>query len=164
MKRATDLLVRPARADDAAALAEVLHETFESTWRPAITAAAAEAMRREDRPRAYVAERGAEFWLAEAVGEVLGLVHWQGDFVHALHVRPAYARRGVGARLMDHAEGEIAAAGFACVRLETDTFNRPARAFYRARGYREAGRYPDQEWASGLTTVLLVKTLATSSP
>jgi len=26
-------------------------------------------------------------------------------------------------------------------------------------GYREAGRYPDEEWNSGLTTILLVKPL-----
>jgi ribosomal protein S18 acetylase RimI-like enzyme len=60
---------------------------------------------------------------------------------------------------MDHAEAEIARAGFASVRLETDTFNTRSQAFYAARGYREAGRYPDTEWNSGLTTLLLVKPL-----
>jgi ribosomal protein S18 acetylase RimI-like enzyme len=60
---------------------------------------------------------------------------------------------------MDRAEAEAAEAGFAAIRLETDTFNTAAQAFYRARGYREAGRYPDTEWNSGLTTLLLVKDL-----
>jgi hypothetical protein len=53
----------------------------------------------------------------------------------------------------------MAAAGHASARLETDTFNQRSQAFYAARGYVEAGRYPDEEWSSGLTTLLLVKPL-----
>ena len=60
---------------------------------------------------------------------------------------------------MDRAEAEIAKSGFGSARLETDTFNLASQAFYRSRGYREAGRYPDQEWNSGLTTILFVKAL-----
>jgi ribosomal protein S18 acetylase RimI-like enzyme len=159
MQSAPTIQVRRARPDDAAALRAVLRDTFESTWRPNITGPAAEAFLSEDRPAAYVAERGLEFWVAELEGEVVGLVHWQNDFVHALHVRASHARRGAGARLMDLAEAEIAGAGFAAALLETDTFNLRSQAFYAARGYQEARRYPDTEWASGLTTILLVKSL-----
>jgi ribosomal protein S18 acetylase RimI-like enzyme len=60
---------------------------------------------------------------------------------------------------MDHAEAAMAADGHAQARLETDTFNTRSQAFYAKRGYREAGRYPDEEWNSGLTTLLLVKVL-----
>lgn len=60
---------------------------------------------------------------------------------------------------MNLAEAEIAGAGFASARLETDSFNLGAQAFYVARGYVEAGRYPDKEWNSGLTTLLLEKRL-----
>ena len=35
-----------------------------------------------------------------------------------------------------------------------------SRAFYAALGYREIDTYPDQEWESGLTTLLLEKPLA----
>jgi ribosomal protein S18 acetylase RimI-like enzyme len=151
--------VRPATLADAPALKAILRDTFESTWRPNVTAAAAAAFLSEDRPNAYVSEKGLEFWAAEREGEVVGLAHWEGDFVHALHVLARHARSGVGARLMDHAEAEIARAGFAAARLETDTFNLRSQAFYAARGYVEAGRYPDEEWNSGLTTLLLVKQL-----
>ncbi len=48
---------------------------------------------------------------------------------------------------------------YAAERLETDTFNLRSQAFCRARRYVEADRYPDTEWNSGLTTVLLVKAL-----
>ena len=61
--------------------------------------------------------------MAECNGDVVGFIDWEGDFVNALHVRGSHARRGVGRRLLDHAEAEIANAGFPAVRLETDTFN-----------------------------------------
>jgi ribosomal protein S18 acetylase RimI-like enzyme len=154
-----DILVRPARPDDADALVAILYDTFESTWRPKISAGAAQAYLTEGRAAFYVAERGPEFWIAERVGKVVGLVHWSDDFVHALHVRSTAARKGVGGQLMNRAEAEIEMAGFSAARLEADTFNQISQAFYRARGYREAGRYPDEEWGSGLTTLLLVKTL-----
>jgi ribosomal protein S18 acetylase RimI-like enzyme len=155
----SELAVRPAREGDRAACEAILHDTFQSTWRPNVTPAAAQAFIDEDRPAAYVSERGLEFWVAERGGEVVGLVHWHDDFVHALHVRGSAARGGVGARLMDKAETAIADAGFAAARLETDTFNARSQAFYAARGYREAARYPDEEWDSDLTTILLVKPL-----
>ena len=153
------LILRPARPADAGALAMILYDTFESTWRAQVTPAAARAFRDADRPGAYVAARGLEFWVAERAGEVVGFVDWEGDVVNALHVRAAHARTGVGVRLMDQAEAAIAAAGHATVRLETDTFNTASRAFYAARGYRESDRYPDLDWDSGIVTLLLVKPL-----
>jgi len=151
--------LRRAQLADAPELRAILHDTFESTWRPNITTAAADAFLSEDRPSAYIRARGLEFRVAERDGEVVGLVHWEADFVNALHVLASYARSGIGAALMDEAEAEIASAGFASARLETDTFNSRSQAFYAARGYVEAGRYPDTEWNSGLTTLLLAKDL-----
>lgn len=153
------LLIRPARPADAPALRAILHDTFERTWAPQLSDAAARAYRAEDRAAAYVARHGPEFWVAEQQGLPAGLVHWQDDFVQALHVRSEHARGGIGTRLMDRAEAGIAASGFAATRLETDTFNLASRRFYAARGYRETAQYPDEEWGSGLTTVLLVKPL-----
>jgi len=153
------LLIRRATLVDAAVLREILHDTYESTWLPQVTAEAARAFRDEDCPARYVAERGAQFWVAEREGEVVGFVDWEADFVNALHVRSSHARLGVGAQLMDQAEAEIAGLGFSEVRLETDSFNTRSQAFYASRGYREADRYPDKEWNNDLTTVLLVKAL-----
>lgn len=124
-----DIRVRPARAEDAAALVAVLRDTFERTWRPHLTVAAAEAYVGEDRAAAYVAQEGHAFWVAERGGAVAGLVHWRGDFVHALHVRGDHTRRGVGARLMERAEAAMRADGVGLVRLETDTFNLASQAF-----------------------------------
>lgn len=159
MDRSAEIIVRRAARTDADALRAILYDTLESTWLPQLTERAARAAVAEDRPGSYVREKGQAFRVAEIDGAVVGLVHWEGDFVHALHVRGSHARRGVGARLMDLAEAEIAKAGFPTARLETDTFNTGSQAFYAARGYREADRYPDTEWDSGLTTLLLVKPL-----
>jgi ribosomal protein S18 acetylase RimI-like enzyme len=154
------ITVRPSRPWDKAALEAILWDTFESTWRPQVTAAAAQAFGDEAQPAVFVFEKGQAFWVAEKGGEVAGLVYWEGDFVHSLHVLGRHARQGVGAALMDLAEARMAADGQTSARLETDTFNTRSQAFYAARGYREAGRYPDAAWNSGLTTLLLVKPLA----
>ncbi|OHV84272.1 GNAT family N-acetyltransferase [Rhizobium sp. LCM 4573] len=154
-----DIIVRAARPEDFASLNAILYDTFESTWRPNLKEAAAQAFIQENRPTAYVNKRGLHFWVADIAGEVVGLVDWDGDFINALHVRSSHARQGIGRRLLDHAEMRIAQAGFASARLETDTFNRPSQAFYQSRGYLEAGRYPDEEWNSGLTTILFIKAL-----
>jgi GNAT superfamily N-acetyltransferase len=156
---AANIVVRRARLDDAAALKAILYDTFESTWRPQISVAAGLAYLADDPPSAFVGQYGLDFQVAERDGVVVGLIYWESDFVHSLHVRPDHARTGVGARLMDLAEAEIAKAGHPAVRLETDTFNLRSQAFYKARGYREIDRYPDTEWNSGLTTLLLEKTL-----
>ena len=153
------LNIRAALAADAGALRAILQDTYENTWFPQMTPTALQAFRDEDRPKAYVASRGTEFRVAEHDGAIVGFVDWDADFVNALHVRSSLARKGIGTRLMDHAEAEIAAAGFTTARLETDTFNTRSRAFYQARGYHEADRYPDTEWNSGFMTILLVKAL-----
>jgi GNAT superfamily N-acetyltransferase len=153
------ILVRPARPEDKGAFIAILRDTFDSTWRPQVTPEAAARFRADDPPTDYVSERGLAFWAAERDGEVVGLVDWEGDFVHALHVRRDHARAGVGRALMDVAEAGITAAGHPAARLETDTFNAVSQAFYRSRGYVEADRYPDTQWDSGLTTLLLVKPL-----
>jgi GNAT superfamily N-acetyltransferase len=153
------IIVRRAVSADQRELVEILYGTFESTWRPSITPAAAQTYRENCRPERYVTKRGLDFRVAVCDGAVVGFVDWDRDFVNALHVRSGHVRTGVGRALMDKAEAEIADVGFLAVRLETDTFNLASQAFYRGRGYEEAGRYADLEWNSGLTTILFIKSL-----
>ncbi|WAX96993.1 GNAT family N-acetyltransferase [Aminobacter sp. NyZ550] len=155
-----NILVRLAKAADFAEVKQVLADTFESTWRPEITAASAERYLTSDVGGRYVDKNGLAFWVAEVDGRIAGMVHWSGDFIEALHVAGAYQRIGLGKLLLVRAEQEIGKAGFAKVRLETDTFNQQSQSFYRAMGYVEMRRYPDEEWDSGLTTVLFEKPLA----
>lgn len=151
--------VRPARGSDIPALRAVLWETFEGTWLPQITAKAAQRYVETDVGGRYVDQSWREFVVAEIDGEIAGLIHWRGDFIEALHVRPGRQGQGIGRRLLSHAEQAIAAAGFGEARLEADTFNVPAQRLYRAIGYVEKNRYPDDEWDSGFTTILFAKPL-----
>ncbi len=155
----SEITVRRAGAGDTAALKEILRDTFENTWLPQITTMAAQRYVQWDIGGRYVDENGQDFAVAEIDGKLAGLVHWEDDFIEALHVSTQYQGRGVGRCLLDHAEEMIRKAGFPQVRLETDTFNEQAQAVYKARGYEEKGRYPDDEWDSGFTTVLFVKRL-----
>jgi ribosomal protein S18 acetylase RimI-like enzyme len=151
--------IRQVMPSDTEALVALLHDSFRTTWEPVVTPAAAKAYWESDRARCYVVEMGFEFRVALGADILAGMMHWRGDFVHALHVLSAWRRRGVATRLMDEAEARIAEAGDPAARLETDTFNHASQAFYRSRSYREVHRYPDTEWASGLTTLLLRKVL-----
>lgn len=156
----TPILIRPAGTEDADAILRILGETYEATWKPELTAEAIARFESSAHTAAYVRERLPFFQVACIDGEVVGLLDWRDDFIDALHVSPRHQRLGIGAALLHHAETAIASAGHACIRLETDTFNRQARSFYQRNGYRELDRYPDEEWQSGFTTVLLGKPLA----
>lgn len=151
--------IRRAHAGDAPRLKAILQDSFESTWLPVLTPAAAASYRIEARGARYVEESLEAFRVAEIEGIVAGFVHWQGDFVEGLHVHGDHRRQGVGRLLMDCAERAMALEGFAAARLETDSFNVASQAFYLGRGYAEQARYPDEEWDSGFTTILYVKRL-----
>lgn len=153
------IIVRPPQAGDIPALKQVLRETFEGTWLPHITEASARRYVETDIGGRYVEESWPEFTVAEIDGDIAGMIHWRGDFIEAVHVRAGRQGQGVGGRLLSSAEQAIAAAGFAQARLETDTFNKRAQGVYKAVGYVEKDRYPDDEWDSGFTTVLFVKQL-----
>lgn len=151
--------LRQAAPGDAQALRAILWATYDSTWKPEITPAKHAQICAQDKPASYVQARGALFWLAEYEGVVAAMVDWEDDFVHALHVLPAFQGRGLGRALLQHAEAAMRAAGHAKVRLETDTFNQAAIGFYERQGYQCEATYPDEEWESGLTTVLMTKLL-----
>ena len=154
-----DITVRKARTGDVPALKQVLQETFEGTWLPHVSKASAQRYVETDIGGRYVEESWPEFTVAEIDGRIAGMIHWRGDFIEAVHVGAGHQGQGVGGRLLSHAEQAVRAAGFRQVRLETDTFNERAQSVYKAVGYVEKDRYPDDEWDSGFTTVLFEKRL-----
>jgi ribosomal protein S18 acetylase RimI-like enzyme len=161
MKNSSSALhIRPARREDAPALVDLLMRTYETTWMPQMSAQADSRFRASGKTAAYVAERGLRFHVCELDGTVAGMVDWEGNFIWALHVQPGMQRRGVGAALLALAEAGMRQAGVREARLETDDFNVSSRAFYARNGYQEIDTYPDEEWDSGFTTVLLSKQLA----
>lgn len=159
MDRIVSFSTRRAHAGDASRLKTILQDSFERTWLPALTPAAAARYRLEDRGTRYVEADLDRLIVAEVQGVVAGFVHWERDFVEGLHVHHDYRRRGAGSILMEYAERAMAEQGFAAARLETDSFNIASQAFYLGRSYVEQSRYPDQEWDSGFTTILYAKAL-----
>ena len=156
--------LRAAQPADAPALTALLHETFRDTWLPQLRPPAAQAWLRERQAERYVAESGAAFVVATIGDTLAGFIHHDADFIHALHVSGRYRRHGIGLALLTRAEQAMRDDGYALSRLETDTFNTASRAFYIACGYREVAQYPDEEWNSGFTTVLLTRPLLPAAP
>jgi ribosomal-protein-alanine N-acetyltransferase len=129
--------VRPLRAFELAALAELHAACFEDAWDQSALAA-------------LLAMPGAFALLAEpGAGESGGAV--PGGFVMvraiageaeilSLGVRPAERRRGLGRRLLAAALAEAAAHGAAKLFLEVAIDNLPARALYLAGGFAQVGR------------------------
>ncbi|MDR3397205.1 MAG: GNAT family N-acetyltransferase [Pandoraea sp.] len=160
--RGPEIVLRNARESDVAALTSLLMQTYHTTWAPMLRPEVAATFASGERTQAYVQAHWHEFTVATQRAEaepVVGMVHTVGDFIDALHVAPSQQRRGVGALLLAHAEAHMRALGHRTARLETDTFNTQSRAFYARHGYAETAMYPDEEWDSGFTTVLLTKAL-----
>ncbi|WP_266160686.1 GNAT family N-acetyltransferase [Dyella silvatica] len=157
--KATSITLRHATPADREAIKNLLAATFKDTWLPHLTAAAIANYHRSDKVTDFIAEAGEDILLAEVEGQLAGMIYWRGDFIDAIHVLAGYRRRGIAQALMLHAEQAIREQGFPRARLETDTFNTTSQSFYLALGYCELDRYPDQEWHSGLTTILYAKHL-----
>jgi ribosomal protein S18 acetylase RimI-like enzyme len=71
-----------------------------------------------------------EVWVAESAGRIVGLMVLRGESLDHLYVRPDAQRRGVGARLLQHAKR-----GRARLRLYTFEANDAARDFYEKHGF-----------------------------
>jgi GNAT superfamily N-acetyltransferase len=130
------MAIRPVRTGDAAIVAELLRRLGYPQDGAAATA---------DRIRAWDADPASAVYVADAGGDVLGLV--------AVHVCPFFERPGAWGRIValvvaDHARGrgiggllvaaaESFAAGRGCVRMEVTSHarRREAHGFYRRRGY-----------------------------
>lgn len=153
------VFVRLSTLQDEPQLLAILERTFEDTWRPQLTDAAIAAYRNNRVAERFVAEHRPAFFVAQIDDWVAGFAHRDGGFVDALHVLPQARRRGVGRLLMDAVEAAMRADGIALAALETDTFNEASQGLYLALGYVEVARYPDEEWNSGLTTILYEKSL-----
>jgi GNAT superfamily N-acetyltransferase len=90
-------------------------------------------------------ERG-QMWVWEEDQEILGFSAsgCESGWIWALFVRPGHEGRRIGRALFAVACDALVRAGFGTLRLSTDPETRAA-AFYRAAGWREAGRTPEGE-------------------
>ncbi|WP_036223031.1 GNAT family N-acetyltransferase [Maritalea myrionectae] len=152
--------IRRALVEDKPDIKGILLSTFTHTWKPQLNERGlAKAAQFDQRVDDYLDQYCSHIFVAAEGGKAIGMVHWFGDFVAALHVSQEAQGRGAGSALLCYVENEIRQAHDK-VRLETDTFNTQSRAFYKKHGFEEIKQYPDEEWDSGLTTILLCKRLS----
>ena len=154
-----NIVIRPAKQADSEQILGVLKSTFTHTWEPVLTGTGKQhAENMSERQRDYVTRYWSDFYVAEFDNEIVGMAHWYDKFLEALHVSHAHQGVGAGSHLLTRAVSEISKS-FDEARLETDTFNIQARGFYAKHGFEEVDTYPDKEWHSDFTTVLMVKSL-----
>jgi ribosomal-protein-alanine N-acetyltransferase len=142
------VVIRKARADDAATLAAIGYRAWEdklSVWTEGLSDIGAI----RDNARLAYETFTRDYWPAILVSEDQGrIVGWgarehPGDVldhrdnaISDLWIDPERQGRGHGTALLAALEDEIGALGFANALLETHARNHSAIAFYKARGYR----------------------------
>ncbi len=147
------LRVRPARPDDAAAVAGVHVRSWQVGYRGLLPDVYLDELRPEDRmdrytfgatdpdvPSTMVAAEDGVICGFVTTGPSRGVDLPGGGEVLALYVDPPTWGRGVGRRLMAEARDKLGRAGFADVGLWVLSGNERAQRFYRADGWSPDGR------------------------
>ena len=134
------IALRPARASDAAAVAEVWHDS----WRDGHLGhvpdeLAAVRTRNSFGPRA--ADRIAATVVATDGGAIVGFVTVVGDEVEQVFVAAGHRGTGVAATLLDAGERRVAANGHDRAWLAVAAGNARARRFYERQGWTDAGAF-----------------------
>jgi len=113
--------------------------------------------------RAFLRLPGAECWVAEESGALVGFILTDRDgpagHIITLDVAPQARRKGVGTALLEAAHASLAAHGVRGIELETSTVNEPAIAFWKRHGYRACGILPDY-YQNGEDAYWMAKTLS----
>lgn len=125
------LQIKPARWDDAEAAFEIRREAILDQCHTAYTAeqlALWTNVPLTERYRAWVARDYNIAWW-DGVAVATGFINIDTGELGAIFVRPAFMRRGIGRRVVDHLEGVALRVGRADVNLEA-TLN--AVEFYRS--------------------------------
>jgi GNAT superfamily N-acetyltransferase len=141
--------VRPARPEDAAAVARIRVVTWRSAYRGLMPDHALDSLDVDEQTAAwgrYIAERaakGQELWVAEDTdGQVVGYAavgperegnSGRGE-IYAVYVDPTRQGQGAGRRLMAAGSAWLADRGLLPLILWVLTANEPARRFYERLG------------------------------
>ena len=137
-------MIRPARAADAAAIAEIWNAVIRES-----TATFTTALKTETALAALIAERGPAFLVAERAGRLLGFVTY-GPFrsgpgyapsrEHTIHLAEGAQGQGVGRALMAAIEAQARREGVHVMVAGVSGENASGIAFHARLGYAEVGR------------------------
>jgi len=155
-----DARVRPARAQDAAAIAQVRFESWQGAYGELI---APRAFARFDRAAGAarwterLATGAVRAYVADIDGTVVGFANYgpcrdddlrAAGELYAIYVRPEHWSAGIGRALLSAAVGSLSARPAVLWVLRD---NRRARRFYELAGWSADGAAKDAELLGGLT-------------
>jgi GNAT superfamily N-acetyltransferase len=157
--------IRPGRGGDIAGIQAVARASWHEAYRDIFSAESIDAFLASAYSRislrAALASKKATFLVAQNEGRVLGYSQFGdrggGPELFRLYVEPRWWGRGIGRRLLSHAEMQFGALGVRRYFLTLHRQNERAKSFYARRGFvHHAPRDHDDEW-------YMVKVLSTPS-
>ncbi|MDD1653485.1 MAG: ribosomal protein S18-alanine N-acetyltransferase [Methanomicrobiales archaeon] len=145
--------IRRARREDVPQIMEIEREAFVEPWEEEVFLQTLEWCPRTS----LVADAGGV-----VAGFLVGCLESTGEatFGHIsnLAVRPAFRKRGIGSRLVLHAERQFLLDGAGAVLLEVRMSNTPGQAFYRALQYQDVYRI-HAYYSNGEDAIVMMKEL-----
>ncbi len=132
--------LRPARADDAAAVAEIWRLGWRDGHLGDVPQELVEA-RTDESFRSRATARVAEMTVAEVDGDVAGFVLVAEDEVEQVYVDAAHRGTGVADALLLEAERQVRENGHTEAWLAVVVGNARARRFYERAGWRDDGPF-----------------------
>jgi putative acetyltransferase len=160
----TENMVNPIRLTDCAtadlpALVELCRQQWEDGESDGLPQRVVEAVRENTPFDEFVREYAPRMRVAHLRGEVAGFLVRDGDEVLHIGVLPARWRQGVGRALMQDAEAQMQAAGYAEARVQVHETNARAIAFYVALGYTVTAGHLNDDWGAPVPMLVMCKPL-----
>lgn len=158
-------MIRPARPDDAPAIAAIWNRVIRETVQTFTT------LEKSPDDLASRIAAGTPWWVAEAAGAVVGHATY-GAFragpgyaqtmEHSIHLTEAAQGKGLGRALMGALEGHARAGGVHVMVAGISASNAGGLAFHAALGYLKVGRMPEvgTKWGQRHHLVLMQKILS----
>jgi ribosomal protein S18 acetylase RimI-like enzyme len=145
--------LRPARSEDAEAIADIWHRGWQDGHLGYVPQELVD-VRTEESFSTRAAERIADTTVATVDGVVVGFVMVVEDEVEQVYVASTARGTGVADALMREAEGQVAGSGHPKAWLAVVAGNARARAFYERAGWVDEGGFDYKAFVeSGTITV-----------
>ncbi|MBZ9662592.1 GNAT family N-acetyltransferase [Mesorhizobium sp. ESP-6-4] len=144
---ASNILLRPAIASDAAAIAKLMRASVNAfDWMPVLHTPEEDLFFIRD-----ILLPEQQVTVAEAAECIVGFIAAQGEWVEQLYLDPAWTGQGIGSRLLAQAT-----AGIPVVKLHCFQANTGARRFYERHGFRAEALGDGSANEEGLPDILYV--------
>ena len=143
--------LEPMREEDLAAVLEIDHLSFPSSWSP-------------DSYLRDLRNRNSHYVVARLAGEIIGYAGmWiMADEAHisTLAVHPSRRRAGLGKRLLSHLLAAARERGASEVTLEVREANAAARSLYESFGFQATGMIAHYYGDTGESAVVMARSIA----